>query len=158
MERAPLIDRAANANRSARKICAESFAVTSRARFLLVERQRASSAVRSAGRPSANSVWSATLPSTEGLRYDFEIRGVISGQPVSATLRRDRLRCDPLLRAHADLVVALGETFPYGDRALPATLDGSPAQILLTLMRAMNVTKLALCLEPQGFVRRVSPS
>jgi len=44
------------------------------------------------------------------------------------------------------VVVALGETFPCreGD-TLAATLEGSPAQIMLTLVRSMRVTELQLC-------------
>jgi hypothetical protein len=158
MERASLIDRAVNAERSAWRLCAESVAVMHQAHVLLFERRRVGWAMSSTDRQAPSAVRRTAFLATEDLGYDFEIRGTVSGHPVSATLGGDGLRCDPLLRAHAELVVALGETFPYGDDgALPAALDGNPAQILLTLMRAMKVTRLELCLEPQcsgpGFCR-----
>jgi hypothetical protein len=80
---------------------------------------------------------------TEHLRT-FELEGLIDDMPVRAAALDGVLVCDPLLRAHAEVVVALGEAlpdglFPQGERA---SLDSSPAVMLATLMRAVRVTKL----------------
>lgn len=145
-----LIERAAKANRTALRASVESLAIRSRARTLRAEHRRAALAPRPrAGRTLPNSARMAHEGRTHGTGCFFELRGVVSGTSVRAMLTSYGLECDPLLRAHAELVVALGETFPYGEHGVvTASLDGSPAQILLTLMRSMKVTGLQLCVCP----------
>jgi hypothetical protein len=75
----------------------------------------------------------------------FRVEGTIGDHLVMARYEAGGLLdCDPLLRTHAELVVALGESFPLGDAddPLPATLDGPPVAVLLTLMRASLITKV----------------
>ena len=84
-------------------------------------------------------------------RYFFEVKGLIDGVTVRASLGPDRLSCDPLLRSYAELAVAMGDTFTCGRKALPASLEGSPGQVLLTLVRCMEVTNIHVCLDEGSF-------
>lgn len=74
----------------------------------------------------------------------FELEGTIGGQPVAARYEGGVLDCDPLLRSHADLVVAVGDTFSYGEGGpvVDASLEGPAVAVLVTLMRAMRVTSM----------------
>ena len=84
-------------------------------------------------------------------RYFFEVKGLIAGVTVRASLGPDRLSCDPLLRSYAELAVAMGDTFTCGRKALPASLEGSAGQVLLTLVRCMEVTNIHVCLDEGSF-------
>jgi hypothetical protein len=74
----------------------------------------------------------------------FCVEGRIGDHVVVARYEAGVLDCDPVLRTHAELVVAVGDSFPFGNvnHALPASLDGPPVVVLLTLMRASFVTKV----------------
>ena len=79
----------------------------------------------------------------------FRIEGLVGERWVWATLDKTALRCDPVLFRHAELVVALGETFTYsGGRPVVADLEGSVAQVLVTLMKAMRVTDCKVSIGP----------
>ncbi len=80
-------------------------------------------------------------------RHFFEVEGLIDGVTVRASLGPDGLSCDPLLRSYAELAVAMGDTFTCGRRVLPASLEGSAGQVLLTLVRCMEVTNIHVCLD-----------
>ena len=84
-------------------------------------------------------------------RYFFEVEGLIDGVVVRASFAPGGLCCDRLLRSYAELAVALGDTFTCGRKALPASLDGSPGQVLLTLVRCMEVTNIHVCLDEGPF-------
>ena len=84
-------------------------------------------------------------------RYFFEVEGIIDGVAVQASFGPEGLSCHWLLRSYAELAVALGETFTCGRRALPASLEGSPGQVLLTLVRCMEVTNIHVCLDEDPF-------
>jgi hypothetical protein len=73
---------------------------------------------------------------------------VIGGQPVRAAFEKGTLICDPLLRSHAELVVALGDSFVDGrsGQSRPASLEGAPVVVLATLMRAMRVTRVQVAM------------
>jgi hypothetical protein len=81
-------------------------------------------------------------------RLSFELEGVIGDQPVRANFEEGTLSCDPLLRSHAELVVALGDSFVDGKsgRSRPASLDGVPVVVLATLIRAMRVTRVQVAM------------
>jgi hypothetical protein len=88
----------------------------------------------------------------------FEMEGVVDDVPVRAVSLDGVLVCDPLLRSHAELIVALGESIALGrfGKKEPARLDGPPAVVLATLARAMKVTKLRVGFTAGG-VSRFSP-
>ena len=47
--------------------------------------------------------------------------------------------------------MAMGDTFTCGRKALPASLEGSAGQVLLTLARCMEVTNIHVCLDEGPF-------
>jgi hypothetical protein len=69
----------------------------------------------------------------------FEIEGHVDGRPCSAKWTGVRLEADPELLHRARIVVALGDTFGYGDGRpdLEASLDDGVA-MMLTLVRAFS--------------------
>jgi hypothetical protein len=73
---------------------------------------------------------------------------LIGDQPVRAALEKGTLICDPLLRSHAELVVALGDSFvdARSGQSRPASLEGAPVVVLATLMRAMRVTRVQVAM------------
>jgi hypothetical protein len=88
--------------------------------------------------PRAASSAPQPVRETGGLS-SFRVDGTVGDQPVEAVYEGGNLRCDPLLRSHAALVVSLEESFRLGEEDVPATLNGPPALVLATLMRAMRV-------------------
>jgi hypothetical protein len=89
----------------------------------------------------------------------FEVEGLIGDVAVKAAALDGTLICDPLLKSHAEVVVALGESLvvlgegPAGSRLgrrERARLDGPPEVVLATLVRAMTVTKLRVGFGPGG--------
>jgi hypothetical protein len=89
----------------------------------------------------------------------FEVEGLIGGVPVKAAALDGTLVCDPLLKSHAEVVVALGERLVVMGEGLAgsrfgrreqARLDGPPEVVLATLVRAMTVTKLRVGFGPGG--------
>lgn len=86
--------------------------------------------------------WEARAASRAAGRL-FRLEGVIDGEPVVAVMRADGLMADDALLQRADITVALGEEFEYEDGSvLPASLEGPPTAILLTLIRACDRTLL----------------
>jgi hypothetical protein len=59
----------------------------------------------------------------------FELEGVVGDVPVKAVSLDGVLVCDPLLRSHAEVIVAPGEGIAHGrfGKEEPASLDGPPA-------------------------------
>jgi hypothetical protein len=102
---------------------------------------------------------SATLTVTKvrdtGHLRSFELEGVIDDVPVEAVSLDGVLVCDPLLRSHAEVIVALGESIALGrfGKREPASLDGPPAVVLATLARAMKVTQLRVGFTAGGVSR-----
>jgi hypothetical protein len=87
------------------------------------------------------------------------VEGLIGDVSVKAAALDGALVCDPLLKSHAEVVVALGESLvvlgegPAGSRLgrrERARLDGPPEVVLATLVRAMTVTKLRVGFGPGG--------
>jgi hypothetical protein len=70
----------------------------------------------------------------------FEIEGQVDGRPCSAKWTGHRLEADPELLHRAWVVVALGDTFGYGDGRpeLEASLDDEGVAMMLTLVRAFS--------------------
>jgi hypothetical protein len=85
----------------------------------------------------------------------FELEGAVGDVPVKAVSLDGVLVCDPLLRSHAEVIVALGETIALGrfGKEEPACLDGPPTVVLATLARAMKVTKLRVGVSAGGVSR-----
>jgi hypothetical protein len=72
----------------------------------------------------------------------FAVQGVIDQQVVRAVWADGRLRCDRLLGARARLLVDLGAEFGSDDppRRYHASLQAPPVAVLLTLIRACDLT------------------
>lgn len=72
----------------------------------------------------------------------FAIQGVIDQQVVRAIWTDGRLTCDRLLGARARLLVDLGAEFRSNDppRRYHASLQAPPVAVLLTLVRACDLT------------------
>lgn len=87
-------------------------------------------------------------PATPDCAASFEVEGLIEDRPVRAAFEKGTLSCDPLLRAHAELVVALGDWFICGpsNESRTAALEGDPVVVLATLMRAMRVTRVEVAI------------
>jgi hypothetical protein len=71
---------------------------------------------------------------------EFEVNGLIDGQPVGATWIQGRLVCDPALRDRAQLLVDLDEVFSddAGRPCYVASLEGPDVAVALTLLRACD--------------------
>jgi hypothetical protein len=71
---------------------------------------------------------------------EFEVNGLIDGQPVGATWSRGRLVCDPALWDRAQLLVDLHEVFSdeAGRPCYVASLEGPDVAVALTLLRACD--------------------
>ena len=54
--------------------------------------------------------------------------------------------------------MAMGDTFTCGRMALPASLEGSPGQVLLTLVRCTEVQNIHVCLDEGLFDDPAAPS
>jgi hypothetical protein len=74
----------------------------------------------------------------------FEIEGDVEGRPCFARWSGRRLEADPELLRRARIVVALGDTFSYGDARpdLEASLDDESVSMMLTLVRAFSEVKM----------------
>ena len=72
----------------------------------------------------------------------FAVQGVIDQQVVRAVWTDGQLRCDRLLGARARLLVDLGAEFRSDDppRRYSASLQAPPVAVLLTLIRACDLT------------------
>jgi hypothetical protein len=72
----------------------------------------------------------------------FAVQGVIDQQVVRAVWTGGRLSCDRLLSARARLLVDLGAEFRSDDppRRYHASLQAPPVAVLLTLIRACDLT------------------
>ena len=72
----------------------------------------------------------------------FAVQGVIDHQVVRAVWTEGRLCCDRLLDARARLLVDLGAEFRSDDppRRYQASLQAPPVAVLLTLIRACDLT------------------
>jgi len=79
----------------------------------------------------------------------FTVRGFVDGRLTSAHWGPGRLDCDQDVLQRMQVVVGMGECFipPWEPGAsIPASLDGPPVSVLLTLMRAFSrVTSVDLC-------------
>jgi len=124
----PLATRADRAKDKARCLVSESRLLVNEAQKLVIQARRLRS--RRARGPHAS--------------CSFVVQGSVGDVPVSAWWDEEGLTCDPLLMRHAELVVALGETFSCGrdGTQLVASLNAPPTQVLLTLIRAMKVSRL----------------
>lgn len=72
----------------------------------------------------------------------FLLVGSVAGQEVLAAYGSSGLVAHPELVHRADLVVRMGETVePVRGRPTPASLDGPPVVVLLTLMRACDAIR-----------------
>jgi len=78
----------------------------------------------------------------------FTVTGIVDGRPTTARWSPEDLDCDAQLLQRAQVVVAMGEHFglPWSPRtAVPASLEGPPVIVLLTVMRAFSrVTSIDL--------------
>jgi hypothetical protein len=72
----------------------------------------------------------------------FAVQGVIDQQVVRAVWTEGQLCCDRLLGARARLLVDLGAEFRSDDppRRFHASLQAPPIAVLLTLIRACDLT------------------
>lgn len=142
--------------RTAGQLCAESVSLVSASRSLRARRGRA---VVAAGSPE-RSTGIVAKPAGAEPCTGFRLEGLVGGTPVMARLDGDVLTCDPLLHSHAEIVVALGETFSPSEDGQPVStsLAGSPLQLLVTLMRAMQVTKLWYLCDGIELAGEVEPS
>jgi hypothetical protein len=80
---------------------------------------------------------SVRLGSQAHRRY-FRLVGQIEGAKVSAVLRPDALIAHRALLARAQLLVSMGDAFDTPAGRLRASLDGPPAALMLTLIRACD--------------------
>lgn len=81
-------------------------------------------------------------------RRVFSIEGRIEEQPVLGVLRDDGLVVTASLLQRAQLLVSMGDEFEDDDgSSRPASLDGPPLSVLLTLIRACDQA-LAIELGP----------
>ena len=81
----------------------------------------------------------------------FTVRGIVDGRTTRAQWAPGHLDCDHQLMQRAEVVVAMGERFstPWSPAAsLPASIEGPPVAVLLTVMRAFSrVTSVDLHTE-----------
>ena len=72
----------------------------------------------------------------------FAVQGVIDQEVVRAVWTEGQLRCDRLLGARARLLVDLGAEFRSDDppHAYQASLQAPPVAVLLTIIRACDLT------------------
>lgn len=144
---AELVQRLTSARTKASELTEQSRALTEAAKRALETATRLQAICRNETAPpgpNPSGTWDgAEVEDISHLRT-FELEGLIDDVPVKAAALDGVLVCDPLLRAHAEVIVALGESLPDGlfARPEPARLNGPPAVMLATLMRAVRVTKL----------------
>jgi hypothetical protein len=83
----------------------------------------------------------------------FAVEGVIGEQVVRAVWTEGRLCCDRLLGARARLLVDLGAEFRGDDppRRYHASLQAPPVAVLLTLIRACDLTTVLEVDLGEGF-------
>jgi hypothetical protein len=122
-----LVERCVRAVTQSLAVCgqaAEGYADARNARQVAADRRRAA---------ATGQDWTSSLD-------EFQVQGLIDGQPVAATLTRGRLICDPALRARADLLVDLQEVFSdeEGRPRYVASLEGPDVAVALTLLRACD--------------------
>lgn len=153
-----LVERCRSARRKASELTEQSRALTEAARQTFDTATRLIAICRQNEMTPCGPYRSDTqagdgVDASEHLRT-FELEGLIDEVPVRAAALDGVLVCDPLLRAHAEVVVALGESLPEGlfPRGAQARLEGPPAVILATLMRAVRVTKLRVGFGGSGSI------
>lgn len=96
---------------------------------------------RTVRQAAANRRRAATTGRDGAPRLDeFEVDGLIDGQPVGATWSRGRLVCDPALWDRGQLLVDLHEVFSddAGQPCYVASLEGPDVAVALTLLRACD--------------------
>jgi hypothetical protein len=157
---AELVQRSTSARRRAAALTEQSQALTEAARhaFEAAMRLRGEMARGVRCRPQT---WAGARLGAGPHFRSFEVEGLIGDVPVKAVALDGTLVCDPLLKSHAEVVVALGERLIVpGDgppssrfaRRERARLDGPPEVVLATLVRAMRVTKLRVRFGPGGVI------
>ena len=87
----------------------------------------------------------------------FAVQGVIDQEVVRAVWTEGRLCCDRLLADRARLVVDLGAEFRSDDppRRYHASLQAPPIAVLLTLIRACDLTTVLEVDLGNGFARHL---
>ena len=88
----------------------------------------------------------------------FAVQGVIDQQIVRAVWTEGRLCCDRLLGARARLLVDLGAEFrsDHPPRRYHASLQAPPVAVLLTLIRACDLTTVLEVDLGDGFARHLT--
>jgi hypothetical protein len=88
----------------------------------------------------------------------FAVQGVIDQQVVRAVWTEGQLRCDRLLGARARLLVDLGADFRSDDppRRYHASLQAPPVAVLLTLIRACDLTTVLEVDLGNGFTEHLT--
>lgn len=120
-----------------------------RSRLLVAEAQRLQAAAQELRRLSRLRR-EGRHPHTGG-GVSFSFLGVVDGREVRADWTPLGIRGSAALLTRADLVVRLGDAFDGPDgTSVPASLDGTAAQALLTLLRASDeVRDVSVTLPPR---------